>query len=265
MGRQNSSPNSELNWIITEDGSCTLYSPEFDENYHSLSGARGETLYNFIKGCEIEALLQKNKPMAILEVGLGLGLGAEEVFKIWKERPTIPLCFITLEINPNLVETFTRDFLLPNSFQKKEHGPSFVHYFSCPDDDSAHFDIQIIIGDARERLPQYLNVKTNLMVDAIFQDPFSPKKNQSLWTTEWFSLLKKISHQNTLMSTYSASLSVRKSMIQAGWFISNRKGFGKKKLSTLASLTPFTDMTAHLNVEKSSVDGLRDAAKSTAK
>ncbi len=60
-------------FVITEDGSHTIYIPEMDEHYHSTHGAVQESLHVYINN----GLLQfANKEINILEVGFGTGLNA---------------------------------------------------------------------------------------------------------------------------------------------------------------------------------------------
>src|SRR5690606_29124540 len=89
----------------------------------------------------------------------------------------------------------------------------------------------VLIGDARTTLPQQ-----SWRFHAIYQDPFSPKKNPSLWTQEWFELLRQCSDDDCIMATYSASVGVRKAMLEAGWHPESLPGFGPKRERTLARL-----------------------------
>ena len=94
--------------------------------------------------------------------------------------------------------------------------------------------LEIIIGDLLENkkfLASYLKD-----IHAIYQDPFSPKKNPDLWTEDWFQFLKSISHQEVILSTYSASHSVQKNLGEAGWNVLRAPGFAHKRSSTRATL-----------------------------
>lgn len=68
------------------------------------------------------------------------------------------------------------------------------------------------------------------LLDAIYQDPFSVKKNPSLWTYEWFTMLRQKSHENTILGTYSTSASVKKTLLKSGWLYEERPGYGRKRL-----------------------------------
>jgi tRNA U34 5-methylaminomethyl-2-thiouridine-forming methyltransferase MnmC len=191
--------------IKTDDGSPTLFSSHFDEACHSLSGAEGETYYNFIEGCDLKNLVKKHSPLNILEVGFGTGMGFKVTRNYMQENfPEAIFNFVSLEIDPALVEW--SGLLAPN--------------------------LKVLIGDARETLKDYQGGPFH----AIFQDPFSPKKNPTLWSVEWFECLKGLSHPDVVLSTYSASSSVRKALMEAGWVVEERVGFGGKRASSRAFL-----------------------------
>ncbi|ATH07908.1 hypothetical protein BIY24_08080 [Halobacteriovorax marinus] len=69
---------------------------------------------------------------------------------------------------------------------------------------------------------------------AIYQDAFSPKKNPSLWTKEWFTELKEHSDERCILSTYSAAMGVRKALMEANWNVFRREGYGEKRSTTIA-------------------------------
>lgn len=206
--------------VVTEDGSVTFFSERFHEACHSTAGARAETLLHYINGCDIPAKAMKES-LSILEVGFGLGLGMITTWEMTKDLPA-KIHFLSLEIDPELVNWFHEEF--------KDH-PLFH---------DPKFSFEILVGDARLKLPEYVEKKKPKW-NAIYQDAFSPKRNPVLWTREWFTLLKENSDDDAIMSTYSASSSIRKSMIEAGWKLSAGEKFGQKRTSTRAKLGGETD------------------------
>lgn len=64
-----------LQIITTHDGSHSLLNPELNETYHSVHGARQESLHVFIKH-GLEFVAQLKNPVKILEIGFGTGLNA---------------------------------------------------------------------------------------------------------------------------------------------------------------------------------------------
>jgi tRNA U34 5-methylaminomethyl-2-thiouridine-forming methyltransferase MnmC len=66
---------TELQMVITADGSKTIFNPSVGENYHSLHGALQESKHVFINAGLKHFLSQKiHQQVAVLEVGFGTGL-----------------------------------------------------------------------------------------------------------------------------------------------------------------------------------------------
>lgn len=239
-------------WIPTEDGSLTLYSEHFQEACHSTSGAREETLLHYLRGCQIVEKLRTKDALTILEVGFGTGLGLELTYEETVDLNK-PLHFVSLEIDRELVEWF---FARPENsaykVERKSHmGLEYI------EGQRGHMSFVILIGNARQGLPLYLKHHP-LKWHAIYQDAFSPKRNPVLWTTEWFELLKNFSAEDVILSTYSASSSIRKSLREAGWQLSKGDKFGPKRSSTRARLTGETDPDIAETLERSPVSAIRD-------
>ena len=57
----------------------------------------------------------------------------------------------------------------------------------------------------------------------IFQDAFSPKKNPTLWSKEYFALLYRLLHPQGIITTYSQSRAVRENAINAGFRVYDYK------------------------------------------
>lgn len=63
----------KIEFRTTNDGSTTLYNGEIDECYHSMFGARHESMHIFI---DSGLKLCHKTPINVLEVGFGTGLNA---------------------------------------------------------------------------------------------------------------------------------------------------------------------------------------------
>lgn len=66
---------TNLHFVITADGSKTIFNPAVGENYHSKHGALQESKHVFLKS-GLHFYLEKNKQnhVSVLEVGFGTGL-----------------------------------------------------------------------------------------------------------------------------------------------------------------------------------------------
>lgn len=234
--------------IQTEDGSLTLKSPRFQEACHSLNGAYAETVHNYIKPNHIEEfwVSHQSDELNLLEVGFGLGLGVQATYDALATslNQKLSLNYLALELDEGLVEYARENIQLKEinlpKFKELERfeQDSLVYYRACRDTSS----LTILIGDARVSLPKFIQTKLCPLFHVIYQDPFSPRKNPSLWTKEWFELLASTSHLGASLSTYCASVSPRKAMLEAGFRPRRLKGMGHKREITQATLNAQTPL-----------------------
>lgn len=217
----------------TADGSLTFHSEYFDEAFHSLDGAKGETRHNFVEGCGIPSH-DRGSPLRILEVGLGMGRGYTETIHALGADFAGELTFVSLEIDPALIEWCRRNVPLPcgwdaafPAYKDLQRGTCLnVEYFEAT---RKGVRLVILSGDATDTLP-IMGKKGGLpLFDAIYQDAFSPRKNPELWTPAWFRLLRSLSLPGVILSTYSVSPMVKEALKRAGFQFEERSGFGRKR------------------------------------
>ena len=237
-------------WVKTDDGSFTLFSEAFQETCHSSTGAKAETLFNYIVGCQIKEQLNTRKALSVLEVGFGLGIGFLMTYDELLHS-SYPWKFLSLEIDQALLEWFRLEY--------KDHPflKNLKWNGSILEAKTENIHLIILGGDARKTLPAFLD-KNIQEIDAIYQDAFSPKKNPILWTTEWFELLKKYSNPGVILSTYSSSSSIRKSLLEAGWILNKGPQFGAKRASTRATLQGTSNPDILIQLKNSPTLALRD-------
>lgn len=228
--------------ITTQDGSVTLHSQYFDENCHSTSGAWKETIHNYIQGTKVLQKLKdlsiskSNKPLTIFEVGFGLGTGLHCTLKeAIDNNLTHPITFISTEIDRDFALWSLKDSPLAKEFKldqrelKKTKLSDDCEVFEISIE---HVNLKLLIGDARQTILNFKDISSE-QIDCIFQDAFSSGKNPTLWTLQWFNELYKNCATNAILSTYSAAVSVRKTLFLAGFSIEQAQGFGQKRSMTI--------------------------------
>ena len=220
--------------IETEDGHRTLKSHFFEENCHSTSGAWEETLHNYFKGAQVREKYQNNNPLVIFEVGFALGIGPHVCFKeLLKETIKNKVIFISSEIDEKFI-TWTLNHS-EFAFFLKENKASITDYEKYVEVTFQNFHLYILKGDLRKSIKHVQEI-THLPFDCVFHDPFSPMKNPTLWTKEWFETIKVYMKKDSLLTTYSSAVRFRKALLEAGFQIEKAKGFGMKRTMTRASL-----------------------------
>ena len=213
--------------IMTQDGTKTLFSCEFNEAYHSTKdGALHESLEKHVKPA---LFFQKDKKsLVILDICFGLGYNSlATLYYIKKYNLSTKVHIISPELDKSLIKSLD-SFEYPKEFDCfkniiKKLSQNFYY-------EDEQFKIDILIGDARKLLP---NITTK--IDIAYQDAFSPKHNPLLWTKEYFSDIRALSKNDTIITTYSTATSVRMGLYENGYNIFIFKGDNVRS-STITSL-----------------------------
>lgn len=240
--------------LQTEDHTQTVYSEFFDEACHNLSGAYAETLHNYILGCGIPDRFNQKTDFAVLDVGFGVGVGLLALLdEARKHHFSAVVHYYSIELDPELFLWAAQSSFPELIFTEKREGD--LLFFQA---ESGPIHIKVFIGDGRQTLPLALSLGHLRKWDAIFQDPFSPKKNPALWSVEWFEFLKAQSSPDVRLATYSSSLSIRKSLLEAGWSVINDRGFALKRAMTKANLMDLTAPEVLDQLQRSPSQAIRD-------
>ncbi|MEY4504589.1 MAG: hypothetical protein RL154_885 [Pseudomonadota bacterium] len=196
--------------IYTQDGSPTLLNIEFNESYHSVKcGALLESLEKHTK--PVFGFKEKyGKKIRILDVCFGLGYNAFCAL-LYAEQNNLSVEIISPEIDESLLANIL-EFNYPKEFEPLK--PIFYNLAHNKEAIYGNSSIKIMIGDLRKTLP---SIDGNF--DAVFQDPFSPKNNTTLWSIEYFKELRSKMPNFGVITTYSCSSAVRLTMQEAGFFV----------------------------------------------
>ncbi|NOZ90209.1 MAG: hypothetical protein GXO60_02865 [Epsilonproteobacteria bacterium] len=197
--------------VVTEDGSTTLLSKEFNESYHStFDGALKETMQKHI--LPAFSFQKEKEHLTILDICFGLGYNTlATIYHIKKNNLKTKVHILSPEFDKELIQSLST-FEYPKEFDTlRDIITTLSREFYYEDE---QFKIEILLGDARDSIPQ---IKEK--IDIVYQDAFSPKKNPLLWTKEYFSDIKAISKKDTIITTYSVASAVRMSLYENGFNI----------------------------------------------
>lgn len=217
-------PQKEL--IITEDGSHTLYSKEFDQAYHSTKdGALQESLQKHV--IPAFTLQQGKEKLTILDICFGLGYNTlATLYYLKSNHLDTKIHILSPEFDRELVESLA-NFEYPKEFDGlKPIIEALSKNFYYEDE---QFKIEVLIGDARESIP-----KIEEKIDIVYQDAFSPKQNPLLWTREYFRDIRAICNDDAIITTYSTAIATRMGLYENGFHIFLYYGEDARR-STIAS------------------------------
>ncbi len=201
-------------WIpqLTDDGSYTFFSPEFQETFHCTQGAKAESLQKFIQATALSQRAQQPQLCAI-DVCYGLGYNTAAALEtIWSVNPDCRVKLYGLEQDPTVPMGATAPALL-SSWQPPTQAilsrlAAEQHY------QSTHLQARLLLGDARQTIQTLVN--TGIQADVIFLDPFSPRRCPQLWTVEFLRNVAACLAPTGRLATYSRSASVRAALREVG-------------------------------------------------
>ena len=201
--------------VTTRDDSITLFNEQYQEHYHSHTiGAIEEAFVKFAEPCKIK------DSMKILDVCFGLGYNT--LAAISKSRK---LEIVGLENDLKILEK-TATIEVPERFNKDyeiiRKAAKTLEY------NKDGLKIRILVGDARQKIKEAGNG-----FDAVFLDPFSPKKCPELWTKEFFDEIFRLMNKGAILATYSCATIVRKNLADAGFTVKDGPIFGRKSPATI--------------------------------
>ncbi|MEL4897138.1 tRNA (5-methylaminomethyl-2-thiouridine)(34)-methyltransferase MnmD [Crocosphaera sp. Alani8] len=217
---------------ITDDGSYTFFSDEFEELFHSHSGAKQEAQYKFIEPCQIKEKTTLKNTIKILDICYGLGYNtAVALENIWSIDPNKKVELFALENNINVpLQAIDSDLL--NNFSENviDNLKNLTNNHKIK---TNLLNAQLLLGDARQTIQ--IVIDKNFQADAIFLDPFSPPKCPQLWTVEFIELLSKCLVKDGNLATYSCAASVRTALQLAGLKIGATRNVGRRSPGTIAN------------------------------
>ena len=218
----------------------TPVSDKFDDVYFSNQDGLAETHYVFLEGNQLweRWVNYQESHFVIAETGFGTGLNFFAVTTLFREfrqkypdSPLKRLYFISFEKYPLLLDALQQAHLaypqfshLAQHLQQNWLNPIQGCY-------RFHFDettLDLWFGDVAENLPQlgdYMNGK----IDAWFLDGFAPSKNPDMWNEQLYQQMFRFTKPQGTFATFTAASAVRKGLENAGFNMTKRKGFGKKR------------------------------------
>ncbi len=211
-------------FILTEDGSHTIFVPEMGEHFHSVHGALQESLHIFIKNGYKKI---QQTPVSILEVGFGTGLnafltlletqqdGQSVYYESWEAFPLTIREYSQLNY-PGLLKTGNDHFRL-------------LH------DSAWGIDVQVTPSFTIKKIQDDIrNFSSALNFDLVYFDAFGPDYQPELWETAVFRKLSDCMHKDSILVTYSAKGQVRRNLREAGFTITKAPGPPGKREITIA-------------------------------
>ena len=224
MGDTASSP-------IEFDGPGPPRSRRYGDVYFSREGGLEEARAVFLAGCGLPERWAVRRQFTVGELGFGTGLNIAALLALWRgQRPTGGhLSIFSVEAEPLTAAEAGRalaawpelglvtDLLLARWPGRR---PGF-HRIDLPE---LHATLDLAVMDALAALGAWGGA-----ADAWMLDGFSPPKNPDMWSAPLMRLVAERCAPGATLATYTVAGDVRRALVEAGFAVARRPGFGGKR------------------------------------
>ncbi len=226
--------------MLAYDAAGTPFSPVYGDIYHSSDSGPGQARHVFLGGNDLPSSWAGKRGYTIVETGFGLGLNFLATWQAWREDPARAerLHFVSIEKHP-----FARDALTAVHQRYPEFASLAAQLQAAwppvvPGMQRLHFDdgrvaLTLVFADAANALSGL-----RLGADAFYLDGFAPARNHEMWTPRLMKALARLARPGATLATYTTARSVRDALAEAGFVITKRPGFGRKREMLAARYMP---------------------------
>ena len=228
-------PSPDIHFSVDGDP----VSDAFEDGYYSSDDGLDESRHVFLDGNELERRFSQleNETLTIGELGFGTGLNfllARELF-LATAPPSARLHFWSVEGFPLDREDLTKALA---RWEAKLSGIDALVAIYPPAVPGVHrlgFDggrviLDLVIAEASAALADLASQHLSA-VDAWFLDGFAPSRNPEMWASDVFTNMADCSSEGSTYATYTAAGDVRRGLAAAGFSVSKREGYGRKRES----------------------------------
>jgi len=219
--------NLKKELLQTNDGSFTIYLPEWNESYHSKHGAIQEAYHVFIQN-GLDFFSDTNE-ISILEIGFGTGLNAFITLLESKKR------------NQKIHYTGIEAFPLTSDIYEKLN---YTELLNAPEQKDLFIDLhrsqwnqqqEIIPNFSLEKIQmRFEEITFENKFDLIYFDAFGFRVQPELWSFDIFNRMFRALKTKGVLTTYACRSSITRNLKENGFEIKKIPGPIGKREMTLA-------------------------------
>ena len=205
--------------IVTEDGSHSLYSAEYNQQYHSLQGALIEAEHIYINLGLRPILEASEDTVSVFEMGFGTGLNA---FLTWKLADSLQknIYYAAVEAFP-----VTREDASSLNYESLTGHANFMALHECPWNVDFPLSDYFTLHKQHGMLEDYV---ADRQFDVVYFDAFDPRAQPELWKEEIFAPIAAQTRPGGVLVTYSSKGIVKRALRAGGFKVERHKGPGRK-------------------------------------
>lgn len=207
-----------LQIITTKDGSQSLLNPELNETYHSVHGARQESLYVFIKnGLEFVVQQQAKRVVKILEIGFGTGLN------VW--LTATHAAQHNLKIEYTTLEAFPVNESIWQQLSYAQTEPERELFYTLHHEPWDQWT-EVMPGFMLKKLNTTLQLASlgHGYFDLVYFDAFAPNKQPEMWTVPMLQKTIESLVPNGVFVTYCAKGQLKRDLANVSATVETLQG-----------------------------------------
>lgn len=209
---------NDISFILSSDGSHTLFNPVLNETYHSKHGAIQESIYVYIeKGLLLFKELEK---VTVLEVGFGTGLNA---LLSWNKSEELKLKieYHTLEPFP-LSKEITDQLNYPALLEDPASAERFKRMHEAVWEEKIELSEYFTFCKYKSTLEEK-SLPLNTF-NVCYFDAFAPNRQAEVWAEENFKKVFDGLKEGGILTTYCAQSAFRRTLKAVGFEVESLKG-----------------------------------------
>lgn len=212
--------------IVTEDGSSTLKSNQFEALYHSRHGAIQESQVVFIEA-GLHRQLAQHKTLDILEMGFGTGLNAFLTYLEVKDRD-VSIHYTSVEAYPIPMAAAESLNYVEQLNGTTEDGAVFLQMHAFENTPTALSDAFVFT----KAVQPFEAIVAEAAYDLLYYDAFAPAVQPQLWDTEAFERAFRALRPGGVLTTYCAKGVVKRTLKACGFEVEALPGpIGKREIT----------------------------------
>ena len=215
-----------MDFVITGDGSKTIYNEEVGEHYHSKHGALQESKHVFLKsGLEFFLQREEKTSVSILEIGFGTGLNFITTAD-YACANNIDLFYCGIEAYPLAKETISQ--IGYNEFVDQTLWSDYLSVYKQALSAVCPINSKINLQIAHTKVLEF-NHETQF--DIIYFDAFAAIHQPEMWSDETLAHVTSFLKPGGVFVTYAITGNLKRSMKALGFEIEKAPGApGKREM-----------------------------------
>lgn len=220
-----SKPKQEL--LKTNDGSLTIYLPEWNESYHSKHGAIQEAYHVFIRnGLDF---FSDKKEVSILEIGFGTGLNAF-ITLLESENRNQKIDYTAIEAFP-VSEKFYNQLNYPEQLSVTDRQNDFLKLHLLEWENKHNISDSFSLQKKQLRFEE---ICFEDCFDLIYFDAFGYRVQPELWSLDIFRRTYRALKNKGILTTYACRSLITRNLKESGFEVKKVNGAIGKREMTLA-------------------------------